>query len=157
MLSHILTAHPDSRTQYRTMWAEPSSLLSSHADTALRAFSYSLPERQPDYACTLASLSSFENSKFPEIRKSVDIISLNKCIPSVSVSDTRPVVNLAHLSEIFGRLAANQLVPYFEQNTIFDPMQTGLRKFHNTRTTPIKAVDDASKAIGDWCFTILVL
>lgn len=100
---------------------------------------------------------SFRDCTFPDIWKTAYIIPLSKCDPPASESDTRPVANLAHLSKVFERVVANQLVAHLEQNGIFDPAQSGFRKFHSTQSALLRVLDDTRKAVDDRCVTLLVL
>ncbi|XP_074096374.1 uncharacterized protein LOC141525708 [Cotesia typhae] len=100
---------------------------------------------------------SLETGIFPQNWKTIFIIPLNKISPPRTLSDTRPIANTSHLSKVFERLIANQMMNYLETNELLDKFQSGFRKHHGTQSALLKLVDDVSKAIYDNKLTLLVL
>lgn len=100
---------------------------------------------------------SIDSSIFPSAWKSVYIIPLNKISPPRSLSDTRPIANTSHLSKVFERVIANQVVNYLESNELLDKYQSGFRKHHGTQSALLKLINDINRAMDDNKLTLLVL
>lgn len=100
---------------------------------------------------------SLDTGIFPQAWKLMYIIPLNKVSPPRSLSDTRPIANTSHLSKVFERVVANQVMKYLEDNELLDNYQSGFRKHHGTQPALLKLVDDISKAMDNNKLTLLVL
>ncbi|CAD6239348.1 GSCOCG00012552001-RA-CDS, partial [Cotesia congregata] len=118
-----------------------------------------LRDHLPQISLFLTSLfnRSLESGIFPDAWKMVYIIPLNKVTPPKSPSDTRPIANLAHLSKVFERIVANQVVDYLEDNNLLDKYQSGFRKFHSTQSALLRLTEDIRCARDRGELTLLVL
>ncbi|CAD6216503.1 GSCOCG00011342001-RA-CDS [Cotesia congregata] len=118
-----------------------------------------LRDHIPQISLFLTSLfnRSLESGIFPDIWKMVFIIPLSKVSPPKSPSDTRPIANLSHLSKVFERIIANQVVEYLEENNLLDKYQSGFRKFHSIQSALLKLTEDIRCAIDRGELTLLVL
>ncbi|XP_044591465.1 uncharacterized protein LOC123269694 [Cotesia glomerata] len=93
---------------------------------------------------------------FPQAWKAVYILPLNKISPPRSLSDARPIANTSHLSKVFERIIANQVVAYLEDNNLLDKYQSGFRKHHSTQSALLKLINDIARAMDNNQLTLIV-
>ncbi|KAK0169327.1 hypothetical protein PV328_012197 [Microctonus aethiopoides] len=98
-----------------------------------------------------------ETSLFPDNWKKTHIKPLLKVNLPKSPADTRPIASLCELSKVFEKLLHKQIINYLNKNSLWDPFQTGFRKFHSTQTALIKLNHDVRQSVDKRKVTILVL
>ncbi|XP_044577583.1 uncharacterized protein LOC123260519 [Cotesia glomerata] len=119
---------------------------------------YWLKNNIPQITIVLTQLfnRSLNTAIFPQAWKAIYILPLNKTSPPRSLSDTRPIANTSHLSKVFERIIANQVVTYLEDNNLIDKYQSGFRKHHSTQSALLKLTNDISRAMDSNQLTLIV-
>ena len=74
-----------------------------------------------------------------------------------SLTNYRPVSNLAFLSKIFEKVVSNQLIQYLSSNNLFESLQSAFRSNHSTETAIIKVVNDLLLSLDSASPSILLL
>lgn len=82
----------------------------------------------------------YETNSFPNSMKKAAIKPIHKKGNIDEISNYRPISILPTLSKIFEKAAANQMVPYLENNNILHPNQHAYRKLHSTVTCLIEVL-----------------
>ena len=96
------------------------------------------------------------SSKYPQSWKRAFIIPLNKIPQPLSLSDTRPIANLAHLAKVFDKLLTGQILNYLEKNNLLVPLQFGFRSDHSTQSALLHLTDRIRDGIENGLVTIAV-
>lgn len=114
-------------------------------------------------AGSLTSLSTLiynycvETSSFPDNWKKSYIKPLLKINLPKSPADTRPISSFRELGKVFEKLLHKQIMNYLNKNNLWDPFQSGFRKYYSTQSTLIKLNHDVRQSVDKRKVTILVL
>ena len=94
--------------------------------------------------------------KYPQSWKKAFVIPLNKILHPLSLSDTRPIANLAHLAKVFDKLLSVQILNYLEKNHLLVPLQFGFRSDHSTQSALLHLTDTIRNGIENGLVTVSV-
>ena len=73
------------------------------------------------------------------------------------LSNFRPIPNLKFVAKLTGKVIANRLVSYLEQNHLDEPLQSAYKKFHSCETALVRVQNDMLCAIDKRCCVVLLL
>ena len=73
------------------------------------------------------------------------------------LSNFRPISNLKFVAKLIGKVVANRLVSYLEQNHLDEPLQSAYKKFHSCETALVRVQNDMLCAIDKRCCVALLL
>ena len=73
------------------------------------------------------------------------------------LSNFRPISNLKFVAKLTGKVVANRLVSYLEQNHLDEPLQSAYKKFHSCETALVRVQNDMLCAIDKRCCVALLL
>ena len=73
------------------------------------------------------------------------------------LSNFRPISNLKFVATLTGKVVANRLVSYLEQNHLDEPLQSAYKKFHSCETALVRVQNDMLCAIDKRCCVALLL
>ena len=73
------------------------------------------------------------------------------------LSNFRPISNLKFVAKLTGKVVANRLVSYLEQNHLDEPLQSTYKKFHSCETALVRVQNDMLCAIDKRCCVALLL
>ena len=73
------------------------------------------------------------------------------------LSNFRPISNLKFVAKLIGKVVANRLVSYLEQNHLDEPLQSAYKKFHSCETALVRVQNDMLCAIDKRCTVALLL
>ena len=92
---------------------------------------------------------SYETNTFPDKLKVASVKALHKKGDNNDPAQYRPVSILTVISKIFERSAVDQLVTYYDQNSLLNPRQHAYRKFHSTTTSLFELTEKIKKHIDN--------
>lgn len=95
-----------------------------------------------------------ETSSFPENRKKSHVKSLLKINFSKFPADTRPISNLRELAKVFEKLLHKQTTNYLDNNNLWDPFQSGFKKYFSTQSALLKLGHDVRRSVDKRKVTI---
>ena len=73
------------------------------------------------------------------------------------LSNFRSISNLEFVAKLTGKVVANRLVSYLEQNHLDEPLQSAYKKFHSCETALVRVHNDMLCAIDERCCVVLLL
>ena len=103
--------------------------------------------------------ASLTSGVFPDSLKHALIVPLIKKpnLDPNTMSNFRPISNLAYLGKVIERIAVQQLQSYLTEHQLHPPMQSAYRPFHSVETALIKVNNDILAALDKREEALLVL